>query len=159
MVGTYKSLLNQDDFWDTYTVGTVDRPSMGLRPRFGVREDALPSSPSDARTDRRYHPRRDVTCRADYVDSGKFAGVGLITNLSHDGLFMEHAPELGVGDRVTVAFCLPGSPPFKLKGDVRWLGSHGVGVQLDGLAGGVANFAAIPEIENVRLYRSWLSQN
>lgn len=159
MVGSYKSLLSQDDFWDTYAAGTVDRPFMGLRPRLDIREAAIPPSASDRPADRRYYPRREVTCRADYVDSGRFAGVGLITNLSQDGLFLEYVPGLKVSDRMTVAFRLPGSPPFKLKGEVKWLGVDGVGLKLDGLAGGTADVAAIPEMEHIRLYRSWLSQN
>jgi hypothetical protein len=85
--------------------------------------------------------------------------VGLVTNLSRDGLFMEHVPGLNINDRVTVAFRLPGSPPFKLKGKVKWLGTRGVGLKLDGLSGQGANFAAIPEMESVRLYHSWLCQN
>ena len=160
MVKPYRSLLSQDDFWDAYPIDTVDRPPMGLRSQSSVREADLPSSPADASpANRRYHQRRDVACRADYVDSGKFSGVGLITNLSQDGLFMEHVPGLKVDDRVTVAFRLPGSPPFKLKGKVKWLGARGAGLKLDGLAGGLAHFVEAPAIENVRQYRAWLCEN
>lgn len=160
MVRPYKSMLSQDDFWDTYATGTTDRPPLGLRPSSGVPEATLPSSPADASpASRRYHQRRNVACRADYVDSGKFAGVGLITNLSEDGLFMEHVPGLRVDERVTVAFRLPGSPPFKLKGKVKWLGTGGAGLKLDGLAGGFAGFVEASEVENVRHYRAWLCKN
>lgn len=155
MVGSYKSFLSQDDFWDAYAVDTVGRSSLGLWPWPGVRKAVRPPSPA---TDRRHHPRREVSCRVDYADSGRFAGVGLITNLSMDGLFMEHVPELRAGDRVTVAFRLPGSPPFKLKGKVKWLDTRGVGLKLDRLSG-VADFLASHETESLSLYRSWLCRN
>lgn len=156
MVESYKSFLSQDDFWDVYAVGSVARPSFDWRSRPGGRETApAPSPPSD----RRHHPRREVACRVDYADSGTFAGVGLITNLSVDGLFMEHVPELRIGDRITVAFRLAGSPPFKLRGKVKWLDTRGVGLKLDRLSGGVAGFAASHEIESMSLYQSWLCQN
>lgn len=156
MVESYKSFLSQDDFWDAYDIDTVARPPFGWQSCPDIREAVLPPpSPSD----RRHHPRREVACRVDYADSGRFAGVGLITNLSMDGLFMEHVPELKIGDRVTVAFRLPGSPPFKLRGKVKWLDTRGVGLKLDRLAGGVAGFAASHEIESLGLYHSWLCQN
>lgn len=156
MVESYKSFLSRDDFWDTYAIDSVARQPFGWRSRPGVREAGLPLSPP---ADRRHHPRREVACRVDYADSGRFAGVGLITNLSIDGLFMEHVPELEVGDRVTVAFRLAGSPPFKLRGKVKWLDARGVGLKLDRLSGGMVGFAASQEIDSLNLYRSWLCQN
>ena len=156
MVRSYRSLLNQDDFWDTYAVDTVDRSPIGWRSRSVLPEATLPPS---SHSDRRYHPRREVACRVDYVDSGRATGLGLITNLSMDGLFMEHVPGLKVGDRVTVAFRLPGSPPFKLKGKVKWLDIRGVGLKFDGLSSRLAGFAAGHEIESISLYHSWLCQN
>lgn len=156
MAESYKSFLSQDDFWDAYAIDTVERPPFGWRPQPGTREAVLTPSPP---ADRRHYPRRQVACRVDYADSGRFAGVGLITNLSMDGLFMEHVPELKVGDRVTVAFRLPGSPPFKLRGKVKWLDPRGVGLKLDRRSGGAADFAASHEIESLHLYRSWLCQN
>jgi hypothetical protein len=156
MVESYKSFLSQDDFWDAYAVDSVARSPFNWRSRPAVRDAGLPPSPP---SDRRHHPRREVACRVDYADSGRFAGVGLITNLSMDGLFMEHVPKLRVGDRITVAFRLSGSPPFRLRGKVKWLDTHGVGLKLDRLSGGVAGFAASHEIESLGLYRSWLCQN
>jgi hypothetical protein len=75
-----------------------------------------------------------------------------------DGLFMEYVPGLATGDTVTAAFRLPGSPPFKLKGVVKWVRTQGAGMKFEGLSRQAISLFSSQEVENISAYRSWLCQ-
>ncbi len=152
MVEYHRSLPSQDNFWDAYDIDAIDRSKAGLAHQQVALEEVKP------RTDRRHHPRREVSCRVDYADTKRSTGVGLITNLSMDGLFMEYVPGLATGDTVTAAFRLPGSPPFKLKGVVKWIHTQGAGLKFEGLSRQAIGLFSSQEVENISAYRSWLCQ-
>ncbi len=154
MAGHYKSSLRQNDFWDIHNTDHETHPRVGLFDHESV------SQPTPLKSDRRHHPRRGETCRVDYADTGRFVGVGLIKNVSMDGMFMEHVPDLVVGDRVTTAFRLPSSPPFKLKATVKWVNSEGAGLQFVGLSKQITGlFSGNLEADCISVYRLWLCQN
>ena len=152
MVEYYRSSPSQDNFWDAYDIDATDHSQAILAHQQVVLEAVTP------RTDRRHHPRREVSCRVDYADTKRSTGVGLITNLSMDGLFMDYVPGLAAGDTVTAAFRLPGSPPFKLKGVVKWVNTQGAGLRFEGLSRQAIGFFSIQEVESISAYRSWLRQ-
>ena len=99
-------------------------------PRFRRRATATWS----ARTP--WHPRacvrRAVTLRVDYATAQGQVGLGLVRNLSLQGMYMESTsrhgtPEVTPGDLLTVAFVLPSGQPCKLQAVVIHGGRHGVG--------------------------------
>ncbi len=78
----------------------------------------LDRSECDKVDERRIHPRKNVTLRVDYTDSGGRACLGLARNLSFGGMFLEYTPALTVGDIVTTAFVLPSGRPYRLQARV-----------------------------------------
>jgi PilZ domain len=83
-----------------------------------------------------WHPRacvrQAVALRVDYATTQ--GQVGLVRNLSLQGLYMESAsghgtPEMTPGDLLTVAFVLPSGRPCKLRAVVIHSDRHGCGVQ------------------------------
>lgn len=153
MAQHYRSLPSQDNFWEAYDIDAIDRPQVGLTQQRTALADVK------SRTDRRCQTRQEVSCRVDYADSKRSTGVGLITNLSRDGLFMDYVPGLATGDTVTAAFRLPGSPPFKLRGVVKWANTQGVGLKFEALSQQVIGILAGQETENISAFRSWWCQS
>jgi hypothetical protein len=89
-----------------------------------------------ARTPR--HPRacvrQAVALRVDYATAQGQVGLGLVRNLSLQGMYLESAsghgtPEMTPGDLLTVAFVLPSGRPCKLRAVVIHSNRHGYGVQ------------------------------
>jgi PilZ domain len=85
-----------------------------------------------------WHPRacvrHAVALRVDYATAQGQVGLGLIRNLSLQGMYMESAsgqgtPALTPGDLLTVAFVLPSGRPCKLRAVVIHGDRHGCGVQ------------------------------
>jgi len=85
-----------------------------------------------------WHPRacvrQAVALRVDYVTAQGQVGLGLIRNLSLQGMYMESTsghgtPEMTPGDLLTVAFVLPSGRPCKLRAVVIHGDRHGCGVQ------------------------------
>jgi hypothetical protein len=85
-----------------------------------------------------WHPRacmrQAVTVRVDYATAQGQVGLGLIRNLSLQGMYMESAsghgtPEVAPGDLLTVVFVLPSGRPCKLRAVVIHGNRHGCGVQ------------------------------
>jgi hypothetical protein len=153
MAERYRSLPSQDDFWEAYDIDTIDRPQVGLTQQQATLEEVK------LRTDRRHQTRQEVSCRVDYADSKRSMGIGLITNLSRDGLFMDYVPGLATGEAVTAAFRLPGSPPFKLRGVVKWVNTQGAGLKFEGLSQQVIGIVTSQEAENISAFRSWWCQS
>ncbi len=78
-----------------------------------------------------------VTLRVDYVTSQGRVGLGLVRNLSLQGMYIESVgghdtPEMAPGDLLTVAFVLPSGRPCKLCAVVIHGDSHGWGMQFRG---------------------------
>lgn len=78
--------------------------------------------------------RQAVALRVDYATAQGQVGLGLIRNLSLQGMYMESTsdhgtPEMTPGDLLTVAFVLPSGRPCKLRAVVIHSGRHGCGVQ------------------------------
>jgi hypothetical protein len=110
------------------------------------------------REDRRSHPRHDAVCRVDYADPKGRAWLGLIKNLSLDGMFVEHAPGLAIGDTVVTAFTLPGGPPFKLRAKVTRVTPEGAGLRFVGFWGREEDhYPDSLEAYCAALYKAWLS--
>jgi PilZ domain len=85
-----------------------------------------------------WHPRacvrREVTLRVDYATAQGRLGLGLVRNLSLQGMYIENAsrqvvPEVAPGDLLTVAFVLPSGRPCKLPVVVVHGNRHGWGVR------------------------------
>jgi PilZ domain len=93
---------------------------------------------SRARNTRKpWHPRacerRAVALRVDYVSAQGQASLGLVRNLSAQGMYIDHAlrhvaPVVAPGDQLTVAFALPSGRPCKLRAVVIHGDRHGWGV-------------------------------
>jgi hypothetical protein len=78
-----------------------------------------------------------VSLRVDYVTVQGRIGLGLIRNLSLQGMYIESAsdpgtPTMAPGDLLTVAFVLPSGRPCKLRAVVIHGDAHGWGVQFRG---------------------------
>jgi hypothetical protein len=78
-----------------------------------------------------------VTLRVDYVTAQGRMGLGLVRNLSLQGMYIESAgvhstPEVAPGDLLTVTFVLPSGRPCKLHAAVIHGDCHGWGVQFRG---------------------------
>ena len=85
-----------------------------------------------------WHPRscvrQAVALRVDYATAQGQVGLGLVRNLSLQGMYMESAsghgtPEMTPGDLLTVAFVLPSGRPCKLRAVIIHGDRHGCGVQ------------------------------
>ena len=81
--------------------------------------------------------RRAVTLRVDYATAQGRAWLGLVRNLSVQGMYIDSAlrhvaHELAPGDLLTVAFVLPSGRPCKLLAVVVHCDRQGCGVQFRG---------------------------
>lgn len=79
--------------------------------------------------ERRKLSRWAVICRVDLVDVHGRASVGLIKDLSPEGMFVDYAPGLRAGDKVRATFALPGRETVKLMARVLRLTPKGTGLQ------------------------------
>jgi hypothetical protein len=93
---------------------------------------------ADQRTRRPWHRRacvrRAVCLRVDYATADGRGWLGLIRNLSHQGMYIDSAlrhvaHEVAPGNLLTVAFVLPSGRPCKLRAIVIHCGRRGCGVQ------------------------------
>ncbi len=99
-----------------------------------------------------WHPRacvrRAVTLRVDYATAQGRLGLGLVRNLSLQGMYIENASchvvhEVAPGDLLIVAFVLPSGRPCKLPAVVVHGNRHGWGVQFrEGHPQALANLAS-----------------
>ena len=85
-----------------------------------------------------WHPRacvrRPVTLRVDYATADGRGWLGLVRNLSRQGMFIDSAlrhvaHEVAPGNLLTAAFVLPSGRPCKLRAIVIHCGSRGCGVE------------------------------
>ena len=96
---------------------------------------------------RRACVRRAVTVRVDYVTADGRAWLGVVRNLSLQGMFLDSAlrhvaHEVAPGNLLTVAFVLPSGRPCKLRAMVIHCGRRGCGVQfLEGPPQSLAHLA------------------
>jgi hypothetical protein len=98
-----------------------------------------------------WHPRaserRAVTLRVDYATADGRVWLGLVRNLSLQGMFIDSAlrhvaHEVAPGNLLTVAFGLPSGRPCKLRAIVIHGGRRGCGVQfLEGPPQSLAHLA------------------
>ncbi len=79
--------------------------------------------------ERRYQLRTGMTCRVDYADAQGRANIGLMRDISADGMFIEHTPSLTIGKMVMTAFLLPNGQACKLKAKVIRLIYNGAGLR------------------------------
>ena len=89
-------------------------------------------------TDTSWHPRaclrRPVTLRVDYATADGRGWLGVVRNLSLQGMFIDSAlrhvaHEVAPGNRLTVAFVLPSGRPCKLRAMVIHCDRRGCGVE------------------------------
>lgn len=78
--------------------------------------------------------RRAVALRVDYATANGRLGLGLVRNLSLQGLYMAHTsdpgtPAVAPGDRLTVVVVLPSGQACKLQAVVVHGNRHGCGLQ------------------------------
>src|SRR6266699_2716520 len=98
-----------------------------------------------------WHPRacvrRPVTLRVDYATADGRGWLGVVRNLSLQGMFIDSAlchvaHEVAPGNLLTVAFVLPSGRPCKLRAIVIHCGRRGCGVQfLEGPPQALAHLA------------------
>jgi hypothetical protein len=118
---------------------------------------------TDQHVYRPWHPRtcgrRTVTLRVDYATIDGRGGLGLIRNLSLQGMYIDRVscqvtPTVAPGDRLTVAFVLPSGQPCKLHALVIHGSGCGWGVQFcEGHPQPFAHLASYwsaPETKNAR---------
>jgi hypothetical protein len=79
--------------------------------------------------------RRTVTLRVDYTTAQGHVWLGIVRNLSLQGLYIAHVsrhvvPAVGPGDRLTVTFVLPTGRPCTLPAVVVHADPRGCGVEL-----------------------------
>jgi hypothetical protein len=92
--------------------------------------------------------RRSVTVRVDYATADGRVWLGLVRNLSLQGMFIDSAlrhvaHEVAPGNLLTVAFVLPSGRPCKLRAIVIHGEHHGCGVQfLEGSLPSLAHLAS-----------------
>ena len=101
---------------------------------------------------RPWHPRtyvrRAVTLRVDYVSADGRVWLGLVRNLSRQGMYIDSAlrhvaHEVAPGNLLTVAFVLPSGHPCKLCAIVIHCDRRGCGVEfLEGHSQSLANLAS-----------------
>src|SRR4029450_10946187 len=93
---------------------------------------------ADQSARRQWHPRacvrRAVTLRVDYGTADGRGGLGLVRNLSLQGMYIDSAlrhvaHEVAPGNLLTVAFVLPSGRPCKLRAIVIHCGCQGCGMQ------------------------------
>src|SRR6266705_1819966 len=99
-----------------------------------------------------WHPRacvrRPVTLRVDYATADGRGWLGLVRNLSRQGMFIDSAlrhvaHEVAPGNLLTVAFVLPSGRPCKLRAIVIHGDRRGCGVEfLQGSPQALANLAS-----------------
>ncbi len=113
------------------------------------------------RNNRRKHPRHPLVCRVDYTDQKGRAWMGLIRDLSMDGVFVEYTPSLAPGDRVVTTFTLPNNgPPFKLRARVARRTPRGAGLKFIGLTAHPAEpYPDSLEMYCAALYKAWLDHD
>ena len=94
--------------------------------------------PADQSGHRLWHPRacvrRAVTLRVDYTTADGRGWLGVVRNLSPQGMYIDSAlrhvaHEVAPGNLLTVAFVLPSGRPCKLRAIVVHDDSHGCGVE------------------------------
>ena len=107
----------------------------------------------------RAHARYDVSCRIDYVDPNGNAGLGLIRDVSREGIYVDFTSGLQVGDIMTASFTLPDSPPVRLRVRVMRLTKSGAGLKFVGLA----EHGDAPAPDNLEtlcttLYDAWVAR-
>jgi hypothetical protein len=96
---------------------------------------------------RRTCARRAVTLRVDYATADGRGWLGVVRNLSLQGMFIDSAlchvtHEVAPGNLLTVAFVLPSGRPCKLRAIVIHDGRRGCGVQfLEGSPQSLAHLA------------------
>ena len=96
---------------------------------------------------RRACARRAVTLRVDYATADGRAWLGVVRNLSLQGMYIDSAlghvaHEVAPGNRLTVAFVLPSGRPCTLRAMVIHGDDQGCGVQfLDGAPRSLAHLA------------------
>ena len=100
---------------------------------------------------RPWHPRacvrRAVTLRVDYATADGRGWLGVVRNLSLQGMYIDSAlrhvaHEVAPGNLLTVAFVLPSGRPCKLRAIVIHGDRHGCGVQfLEGSPQALAHLA------------------
>ena len=100
----------------------------------------------------RWHPRacvhRAVTLRVDYVTADGRVWLGLVRNLSPQGMYIDSAVRhvthaVTPGDLLTIAVVLPSGRPCKLRAVVVHGDRHGCGVQFrEGPPHALANLAS-----------------
>ena len=98
-----------------------------------------------------WHPRacvrRPVTLRVDYATADGRGWLGLVRNLSRQGMFIDSAlrhvaHEVAPGNLLTVAFVLPSGRPCKLRAIVIHCSRRGCGVEfLEGPPPSLAHLA------------------
>ena len=98
-----------------------------------------------------WHPRacvrRPVTLRVDYATADGRVWLGVVRNLSLQGMYIDSAlrhvaHEVAPGNLLTVAFVLPSGQPCKLRAIVIHDGGRGCGVQfLEGAPQALAHLA------------------
>ncbi len=95
-------------------------------------------TPADQHAYRPWHPRtcgrRTVSLRVDYATADGRGWLGLIRDLSLQGMYIDNAscqvtPTVAPGDHLTVTFVLPSGRPCKLRVLVIHGGGRGCGVQ------------------------------
>jgi PilZ domain len=92
--------------------------------------------------------RRAVTLRVDYATADGRVWLGLVRNLSLQGMFIDSAlchvaHEVAPGNLLTVAFVLPSGHPCKLRAIVIHCGCRGCGVEfLQGSPQSLAHLAS-----------------
>jgi hypothetical protein len=106
---------------------------------------------TNQRTRRPWHPRacirQAVTLRVDYATADGRAWLGVVRNLSRQGMYIDSAlhhvaHEVAPGQLLTVAFVLPSGRPCKLRAIVIHDGRRGCGVQfLEGSSQALAHLA------------------
>ena len=99
-----------------------------------------------------WHPRacvrRPVTLRVDYATTDGRGWLGVVRNLSLQGMFIDSAlrhvaHEVAPGNLLTVAFAFPSGRPCKLRTIVIHCGCHGCGVEfLQGSPQALASLAS-----------------
>jgi hypothetical protein len=98
-------------------------------------------------THHRAYARQAVTLRVDYATADGRGWLGLIRNLSPQGMYIDSvlrhvAHEVAPGNVLTVAFALPSGRPCKLRAIVSHCSRRGCGVQfLEGSPQALAHLA------------------
>jgi hypothetical protein len=131
----YRNNLKYKNTEDTM-ICLSDMPVLILKGRAMKRSGRRATS--SKRTRRPWHPRacvrRAVTLRVDYATAQGRVWLGMVRNLSVQGMYIDSAlrhvaHEVAPGDLLTVAFVLPSGRPCKLRAVVVHCDRQGCGVQ------------------------------